>query len=176
MKLENPLPSPNRARGEGIVVAVTAAVAYGLNPLFALPLYREGFDADTVLLFRYFPAAAMLAVWMVLNRRSFRLTGREFAGTLACGVLFSVSSLCLFQSYRRMDAGVASTLLFVYPMMVALIMAVLFRERAGAALWGSLALALTGTALLCRKADGSLLSVSGVTLVMLSSLSYAVYM
>ncbi len=34
-----------------------------------------------------------------------------------------------FESYNLMDAGIASTILFVYPVMVAVIMAVGFRER-----------------------------------------------
>lgn len=39
------------------------------------------------------------------------------------GILVACSSLALFQSYNYMGAGIASTLLFVYPIMVALIMA-----------------------------------------------------
>ena len=162
--------------GRGVFMAVAAAVAYGTNPLFALPLYGDGFDADTMLLLRYLPAALFLGGWMIWRRESFRMSVRELIGAAVCGQLFSLSSLFLFQSYQKMDAGVASTLLFVYPMMVALIMALGFREKSGKRVWAGIALSLVGVALLCRRADGAAVSGAGMVLVMLSALSYAVYM
>ena len=38
---------------KGYLFAVVAAATYGMNPLFALPLYADGMDADSVLFFRY---------------------------------------------------------------------------------------------------------------------------
>ncbi|MDD4816946.1 MAG: EamA family transporter [Victivallaceae bacterium] len=164
------------AYSRGVFLAVAAAVAYGTNPLFALPLYADGFDADTMLLLRYIPAALLLGGWMLLKKESFRMGWRELVGAAVCGQLFSLSSLFLFLSYRKMDAGVASTLLFVYPMMVALIMAIGFREKSGAKVWIGILLSLGGVALLCRRADGAAVSGAGLWLVMLSALSYAIYM
>ncbi len=40
-----------------------------------------------------------------------------------------LSSLALFVSYNYMEASIASTMLFVYPIMVALIMAVVYHEK-----------------------------------------------
>ena len=71
-----------------------------------------------------------------------------------------------------MDAGIASTLLFVYPVMVAVIMAVLFKERLSAAALFAIVLALVGIALLYNGDGGVRLSTAGVLLVMLSSLSH----
>ena len=45
------------------------------------------------------------------------------------GLLVALSSLALFQSYNYMDVGIASTLLFVYPILVALIMWIAFKEK-----------------------------------------------
>ena len=47
---------------KGFVVGAVAAATYGMNPLFALPLYKEGLSADSVLFYRYSMAVAMLGV------------------------------------------------------------------------------------------------------------------
>lgn len=91
------------------------------------------------------------------------------------GLLMSASSLLLFESYHFMDAGVASTILFVYPVMVAVIMAVGFHERLTAASVLSIALACAGISLLYKGGDGVTLNLTGVVLVFFSALSYAVY-
>ena len=162
-------------RSRGYVLGAIAAASYGLNPLFALPLYGAGLGADSVLFYRYVLAVVMLGALMLFRRQSFALRRRDVLPLAAMGVLFSVSSLLLFESYNLMDAGIASTILFVYPVMVAVIMAVGFRERVTAATVVSIALACGGISLLYKGGDGATLNLAGVVLVFLSALSYAVY-
>ena len=139
-------------RSRGYVLGAIAAASYGLNPLFALPLYGAGLGADSVLFYRYVLAVVMLGALMLFRRQSFALRRRDVLPLAAMGVLFSVSSLLLFESYNLMDAGIASTILFVYPVMVAVIMAVGFRERVTAATVVSIALACGGISLLYKGA------------------------
>ena len=162
-------------RARGYVLGSVAAVSYGLNPLFALPLYGAGLGADSVLFYRYVLAVVMLGALMLARRQSFALSRRDLLPLAGMGLLFSVSSLTLFESYNYMDAGIASTLLFVYPVMVAVIMAVGFHERVTVATVLSIVLACTGISLLYKGGDGTTLSLTGVLLVFVSSLSYAVY-
>ena len=137
-------------RSRGYVLGAIAAASYGLNPLFALPLYGAGLGVDSVLFYRYVLAVVMLGALMLFRRQSFALRRRDVLPLAAMGVLFSVSSLLLFESYNLMDAGIASTILFVYPVMVAVIMAVGFRERVTAATVVSIALACGGISLLYK--------------------------
>ena len=74
-----------------------------------------------------------------------------------------------------MAAGIASTLLFVYPIMVALIMAMVFKEKLALQTIVCMLLALGGIGLLYKSEDGSTLSLIGTLLVFASSLSYAIY-
>ena len=159
----------------GYVLGAVAAASYGLNPLFALPLYEAGLDPDSVLFYRYLLAVIMLGTLMAVRRQSFALSRRDLLPLAVMGLLFSFSSLTLFASYNYMDAGIASTILFLYPVMVAVIMAVCFRERITAVTVLSILLALAGIALLYRSGDGATLSLVGVGLVFLSSLCYAIY-
>lgn len=88
----------------------------------------------------------------------------------------ALSSLTLFASYLYMPVGIASTMLFVYPIMVALIMSLLFHEKLTPRTMLCLVLALAGISLLYKGEDGATLNLWGTVLVMLSSLSYAIYM
>lgn len=163
------------SRLKGVLCGVGAAVSYGMNPLGALPLYADGINTTTVLFYRYGLAVILLGLFMAVERKSFSITLKEFAILVPLGVLFALSSLTLFASFHFMDAGVASTLLFVYPVMVAIIMAVFFKERITFVTVLSILLSLSGIALLYRGGDGGVLDTTGVLLVMLSSLTYALY-
>ncbi len=163
------------ARLKGYLLGAVAAATYGTNPLFALPLYADGMDADSVLFFRYLIALPFIALMLVCRGRSFATSVRELAMLVFLGVMVALSSLLLFESYSLMDAGIASTLLLVYPLMVAVLMALFFRERLRLGTLLCIFVALCGIALLFKGGDGATLSVVGTGMVMLSSLTYAVY-
>ena len=76
---------------------------------------------------------------------------------------------------KHCDAGIASTILFVYPVLVAIIMAVVFKEKVSPITMFSIALAFVGISMLCKSPGGQTLSLVGITFVFLSSLSYAIY-
>lgn len=162
-------------KSKGTLCGIVAAVSYGMNPLGALSLYRAGVNTNSVLFYRYALAAVLLAALLLVQKTSLRITRREFSVLGLLGVMFAVSSLTLFMSFHYMDAGIASTLLFVYPVMVAVIMAIFFRERISLVTVLSISLALCGIALLYRGEGGAVLNTAGVVLVMASSLSYALY-
>lgn len=164
------------AKVKGYILAVIAAATYGMNPLFALPLYKSGMDPDSVLFFRYLLAIPILGIMLKKRGRNFTLKRQELRLLIITGLLVSVSSLTLFQSYNYMDAGIASTLLFVYPLFVALIMVIGFKERLTWQTILCLLMVLLGIGLLYKGKDGSTLSLTGCILVLISAISYATYM
>lgn len=159
----------------GYILAAIAAASYGTNPLFALPLYSAGMNPDSVLFFRYLTALPLVAAMLIARGRGFGLRANQVLPLMGMGVVMAVSSLTLFESYNHMAAGIASTLLFVYPIMVAVIMAIGFGERLQAQTIGCIVMALAGIALLYRGGDGATLSLTGTVLVVVSALSYAIY-
>lgn len=160
---------------KGVTLGSIAAASYGLNPLFALPLYADGMTADSMLFYRYIFAILMLGVLSLVQGKSLRLHRRELIPLAAMGVMFSASSLLLFLSYQYMDAGIASTILFAYPLLVALIMWIVYKERASALTWFCILMAFVGICLLYRGKPDAPLSTIGIVLVLLSSLAYAIY-
>lgn len=163
------------AKLRGTVCGIAAAVFYGTNPLGAMNLYADGISTNSTLFYRFGIAVIILGVMMAVQRKSFALTHRELATLAILGVFMSTSSTTLYFSFNFMDVGIASTLLFVYPVMVAVIMATFFHEKVTAATVIAILLSLAGIALLNQTGDGTSLSLWGVTLVMLSSLTYAIY-
>ena len=162
------------AKAKGYVLGAIAAATYGMNPLFALPLYKAGMNPDSVLFFRYLFAIPVLGIMIKARGRNFKLKPNEIVPLILMGLLVSFSSLALFQSYNYMEAGIASTLLFVYPILVALIMAFVFKEKLTLQTIFCILLALGGIGLLYKSGDGTTLSLTGVLLVMASALSYAI--
>lgn len=160
---------------KGYILGAIAAAAYGTNPLFTLPLYAEGMHPDSVLFFRYLFAIPILGLMLRQRGRSFRIGKGEAVPMIILGIVFALSSLTLFQSYNYMDAGIASTILFVYPILVAVIMAVIFKERLGISTLICLLMAVGGIGLLYKAGDGTTLSLTGTLLVIASSTSYAIY-
>ena len=160
---------------KGYILAAISAATYGMNPLFALPLYDGGMDLFSVLFFRYLFAIPILAVMLKLRRRDFSIKKSDVMPLIILGVLFALSSITLFSSYNHMDAGVASTILFIYPIIVAVIMFIFFKEKISKMTMACIAVAMVGIALLCKSGDGAMISVKGLLFVFGSALSYAIY-
>lgn len=161
---------------KGFLFAALAAGAYGTNPAFAVPLYGEGMNALSVLLFRYMLGLPVLAAMIAWRGRSFRLAPSERWPVAILGVLMALSSLALFEAYNHMNSGVASTLLFVYPVMVAVLMTFFFHERFRATTGICLVIMGLGLAMLTRSDGSGPMSLFGFVLVMVSSLTYALYL
>ncbi len=163
----------------GTVCAVGAAVCYGTNPLGALNLYAEGMNTPSVLFYRFGLAWVIIALVMAFkalrHKESLRVSRTEFRTLTALGLLFIASSLTLYLSFHHMPAGVASTILFTYPVMTAAIMSLFFKEKIRLATVVSIVLALAGVLLLYWGDPGGTLSTVGVVLVLVSALTYALY-
>ena len=161
---------------KGYSLGVIAAASYGTNPLFALQLLNAGVDAFSVLFLRYLFAIPMLALMMVVRGRGFGLRWCQVLPLMLLGILMALSSLTLYVSYAYIGAAIASTLLFIYPILVTVIMALCFHERMSVLTVICIILATTGIGLLYRGDDGAVLNAFGLLLVFLSALSYAIYL
>ena len=163
-------------RIKGFIFGCIAAATYGMNPLFALPLYAASLTVADVLLLRYVFALFILWIMIRWRGRNLRIARRQILPLFGLGLLMGFSSLLLFESYNYMEAGIASTILFVYPLMVALIMALVYHERLTPLTIGCIITASIGIAMLYRGDSGATLSLTGTVLVILSALSYAIYL
>ena len=159
----------------GTISGILAAIFYGTNPLGALKLYEQGMTTSSVLFCRFGIAWIIITMILVFRKESLKVTKREFGILTALGLLFIASSMTLYSSFKYIAAGVASTLLFTYPIMTAVIMAVLFREKVTLKTVAAIVLSLVGVVLLYWSDSGGTLNPTGVILVLISALTYAIY-
>ena len=160
---------------KGFAAGIIAAVCYGTNPLGTLELYKDGFSSGSVLIYRYLLAVIMFALVMMFRRESFAIKWGHAIRLAFLGSMFALSSTTLYVSFHYMAAGIASTLLFVYPIMTAVLMTVFFHEKVTWTTSLAILLAVSGVGLLYQGDGNEKLSTAGFALVMTSSLLYALY-
>ena len=132
-------------------------------------------SVDTMLSIRYLLAVAILGVWLLLRREPFRINGAQAVRLSILGLLFGLSSMLLFVSYNYIPAGLATTIVFLYPVLVALIM-VFLKVYPTWQVWVSIILTFTGVIVLSRPSGSVSLNVTGLLLAGGSALSYALYL
>lgn len=159
----------------GYAAGIVTGVTYGLNPLFAKPLMQAGVPVDTMLSFRYLLAVAILGMWLLFRHESFWVNAAQFVRLCILGVLFGFSSLLLFLSYNYIPAGLATTIVFLYPVLVAIIM-VFLKVYPTWQVWLSIVLTFIGVLVLSRPSGGVSFSVAGLLLSGGSALAYAMYL
>lgn len=164
-----------RKRFLGFGAGILAGISYGTNPLFAKPLMDSGVPVLVMLFFRYGISTLLMALWMLSKRESFRV-GKNQIGLLALlGILFACSSLTLFASYQFIPSGLATTLVYLYPVFVALIM-VLLKFYPSWQTWLSILATFVGILLLSSPSAAGSIRLPGILLAIASALCYALYL
>lgn len=160
----------------GVMNGAVAAASYGTNPLFTLPLYSMGVGTNSVLFYRYAFAVIIYGIWLKCFKKiSLNISLMELFPVTILGILFSLSSLTLFEAFKYIEAGIACTILFIYPVMVAVLMAIFFKEKLTKTVLSAIGLTSVGILLLYNGKPDSCLNLYGVGIVLTSALMYALY-
>ena len=159
----------------GYIAGILAGVSYGTNPLFGKALMESGVPIMVMLFFRYAFAAVFLAVLMMFKRESFLAKRREFGFLILLGIFFAGSSITLFCSYEFIPSGLATTLIYLYPVIVALIM-VFLRIYPSWQTWLAISATFGGILLLSTPSGDVQIRVPGVLLAIGSALCYSFYL
>lgn len=168
------MPTLSRNALIGYPAGIITGVTYGLNPLFAVPLMRQGASIESILFFRYGFAVALLAMFLLLRRESFGINLRQAAFLLVLGVLYTTSSLTLFEAYNYIASGLATTLVFLYPVIVAIIM-VFLRVVPSWPVWLSIAATFAGVLIMTQGGGSHEVSPLGVLLSIGSATAYSAF-
>lgn len=160
----------------GYLLALISAVSYGLIPLFILPVKALNFPLDTTLFYRFFISALFMLAFLIYKRESLKVNKTEFLILLVLGLLYAVSSDCLFLGYQLLTPGIASTVLFVYPVFVALLLALFFKEKITRFTFFSLLITFSGILVLSTNGSSFNINFTGLLVCVLCALFYAVYM
>lgn len=158
----------------GYPAGVVTGITYGLNPLFAVPLMSRGATIESILFFRYGFAVVLLGLFLMLSRQSFKLSSKQAGVLLILGLLYTTSSLCLFGAYNYIASGLATTLIFLYPVLVAIIM-VFLGVVPSWPVWLAIGATLGGVVIMTYGGGEESLNPIGVALSLCSALAYALF-
>lgn len=158
----------------GYPAGIITGVTYGLNPLFAMPLLMAGAAVQSILFFRYSIAVVLLGLYILMTRQTFRVGLRQAGILLVLGLLYTSSSLFLFEAYRFVASGLATTLVFLYPVLVAIIM-LLLGKKPSWPVWLSIAATFVGVLIMTGCGGESASSPTGIWLSLCSALVYALF-
>lgn len=159
----------------GYIAGIAAGASYGLNPLFAKPLLAKGMPVTVMLFFRYLFSVILLFLYMALRREHLGIGRKELARLSVLGILFAFSSIFLFASYEFIPAGLATTLVYLYPVFVALIM-VFLKFYPSWQTWLSIIATFGGIILLSSPSGDAEIRLPGIFLAIASALSYSGYL
>lgn len=158
----------------GYPAGIITGITYGLNPLFAMPLMNQGAAIESILFFRYLFAVIMLGAFLFLSKQSFKISGKQAGILLVLGLLYTMSSIFLFEAYHYIASGLATTLIFLYPVLVAIIM-VFLGVIPSWPIWLAIAATFGGVVIMTQGSSGEEINPIGVALSLGSAFVYALF-
>ena len=144
-------------RSSGTLSCIAAGAGFGAMGVLGKLAYDDGVTVGTLLAARF--ALAALVFWALMaasgaGRELRALRRRDVLTALALGAgCYAAQAGAYFAALPRMDAGLLSLLVYLFPAFVTVAAIALGRESADARRVGALAIALTGLVLVLAGAE-----------------------
>lgn len=159
---------------KGIAYALISSSTFGLIPLFSIPVLASGaMGVPSLLFYRFAFATAAIAVAGLALRRNFKIKPAVLVKISVLGIFYASTSMGLTMSYQYISSGAATTIHFLYPILVTAIMIAFFGEKASRTLIAASVLSIIGVALLSQGEGG--VEPKGLLLVLMTVVTYATY-
>lgn len=163
----------------GIFYAAISSASFGFSPLFSIGLLTVGMSNFDVLSYRWGIAGIVLMIYAFFKKKSLRINSfDELWKIILLSALRSLTSVTLLIGYANISSGIASTINFMYPVVVALCMMLFFGEKKSPVDLGAIGVSIFGVYLL---ASGDSLIIEGgntalgLTCSIISAFSFAAY-
>lgn len=160
---------------KGLLFAIVSSATFGLVPLFSIPLLKAGVGTPTILFYRMGIAALLMGLIARGTHHRLKIGFKDMMIFLALGGLYAVTSLWLLMSYEFIPSGMATTIHFLYPLVVTLVMILFFREKCSLWLIVAAVLSVAGVALLSWGEEDSSATFRGISMVLVTVVTYACY-
>ena len=168
-----------RIKLNGIFYASVSSASYGFSPLFSLGLLAAGLSDFDVLSYRWLIAGIVLMIYALCKKKSLRLNSfDEVWKVVLLSALRAITSVTLLIGYANISSGIASTINFMYPVIVTICMMLFFGEKRSLADIAAIGVSIFGVYLL---ASGDSIIVEGgntrlgLICSLISAFSFAAY-
>lgn len=175
VNLQSLNPKTKMQKLKGTIWALVSSSTFGLIPLFSMPVLANNVGLDSLCFYRFAFAAVAMGAYMLLSGRSLRISPRELATVALLSVFYGSTSMFLTSSYEFIPSGIATTIHFLYPVLVTTIMIVGFGERASWCIFAAAAMAIGGVYLLSGATNGATIQLRGIVAVLITVVTYATY-
>ena len=166
---------PMQRFGLGILLVFLSAFGFGLMPIFALFAYRGGVNVTTLLFLRFSIAAVCFFAYLLARRTHWQVSRRAMASLFILGsILYTLQSLFYFSAVQYIPASLAALILYLYPVLVALLAAVVEKEQISLQMMAAAVVSLVGIAVVLG-APVDQLDGGGMALAFGAALIYSVY-
>lgn len=159
----------------GIIYAMLSSATFGLIPLFTLPVIKSGMHTPSIIFYRMLFSVAMLAVLILIRRESFRISAGQLKTIFFLSLFYAATSLLLVESYLYIPSGLATTISFLYPVAVTLILFFGFGQRVSAITLAAILLSFAGVVLLSLKTASGSLDGRGLLFAGITVFTYSTY-
>ncbi|MGL5787569.1 MAG: EamA family transporter [Bacteroidales bacterium] len=160
---------------KGFIYGIISSATFGLIPLFALPALKAGIGLESVMLYRFGISTLAIGAYLILRGESLKVSLKEFITLFFLGTFYASTALFLTASYLYIPSGIATTIHFLYPVVVSAIMIILFRERVSKTVMGASLMALAGVWLISSSESGGTFNLKGMIFVLSTVVTYALY-
>lgn len=164
---------------EGIFYAILSSSSFGFSPFFSVTLLSIGLSTFEVLSYRWGIATSVLVLFAAVTKKSMKTTYSEFMKMFLLSIFRAGTSVCLLVGYANIASGVSSTIHFMYPIAVAIGMAVFMKEKSSPVIKTAIILSIAGAYLLASDDTAAIEngnSTIGIIFSVLSVISYSAYM
>lgn len=168
-----------RIRHNGFFYAAISSASFGFSPLFSIALLAAGLSNFDVLSYRWMVAGVVLLVYALIKKKRLLLNSFEEAWKIVVlSILRAITSVTLLIGYANISSGIATTINFMYPVIVAICMMLFFGEKKSTIDIGAILVSIFGIYLL---ASGDSIVVEGgdtklgLTCSIISAFSFAAY-
>lgn len=163
----------------GIFYAAISSISFGFSPLFSLGLIAAGLSNFDVLSYRWMVAAVVLVIYALCKKKSLRISSFDEAWRIALlSALRAITSITLLIGYANIASGVASTINFMYPVIVTMTMMIFFGEDKSWINVGAILLSIFGVYLMSSgeglRVEGGNTEL-GLACSLISAISFAAY-
>lgn len=158
----------------GLFYAAISSASFGFSPLFSIGLLTAGLSNTDILSYRWAIAGIVLMIYAWLKKKT--LLFNSFDEVWKIGLLSALralTSITLLIGYANIASGVATTINFMYPVIVLLCMMLFHGEEKSFINLGAIGLSIAGVYLLA-SGDGLRIDGGNTTLGLICSIISAV--
>lgn len=160
---------------KGILYIVLSSLSFGVMPILAKLAYRQGLSTYTVLFLRFSFAAVMLLAYLLIKKISFKLNKKQIFMVIILSIFgYSATALSLFISYKYISAGLATNILYIYPVIVTISSYFVYKDKLNLYKIFALFFCIAGVFTMAGKVNDSFNPI-GIIFALMSAAFYSFY-